>query len=62
MKSWWIRSPIILFCVLMVATAVVFGRVAYATGSDSQLAVIINAGLQAFGMVLDWLLEVWQAL
>ena len=60
--TWWFRAPIILFCILMVVFTVVFGRVAYATGGDSQLAIILSKGLEAFGMFLDWLLEVWEAL
>ena len=58
MKSWWIRAPIILVCLLMVSFTVVFGKVIYAASGMPEFALILQAALDAFGDLLDWLLEI----
>ena len=63
MSRWWFKIPIILFSILMVATAVVFGKVAYAASGMPEFGQILIAatdGLeQYFKFLLDVLVAVW---
>ena len=56
-KLWW-RIPIILFCLLMVATTVLFAKVAYAASGMPEFGLLLNAGLDGFKAYLNWLLEI----
>ena len=58
MNKWWFKVPIILFCILMVATAIVFGKVAYAASGMPEFGQILTAGLDGFKAYLEWLLEI----
>ena len=58
MNRWWIKAPIILFCLLMVATTVIFAKVAYAASGMPEFGLILTAGLDGFKTYLDWLLEI----
>jgi len=58
MNRWWVKTPIVLVCVLMVATVVVFGKVAYAASGMPEFGQILSEATTAFKAYLDWLLEV----
>jgi len=58
MSKWWFKVPIILLCVLMVAGAVVFGKVAYAASGMPEFGQIITASLDALKITLEHLYEV----
>ena len=56
-KLWW-RIPLILFSVLMVATVIVFGKVAYAASGMPEFAQILTAATNGLKAYFEWLLEV----
>ena len=58
MNRWWFKAPIILGSILMVATAVVFGRVAYAASGMPEFGQIITAHLDALKITLESLYEI----
>ena len=58
MNKWWFKTPIILGSILMVGTAVVFGKVVYAASGDPEFALILADGLTAFGNYLTWLMDI----
>jgi len=58
MNKWWFKAPIILFCILMVATAIVFGKVAYAASGMPEFGEVITASLEAFEMLLKHFYEI----
>ena len=58
MNRWWLKVPIILGSILMVATAVVFGKIVYAASGDPEFALILQAGATSFTDYLAWLLDV----
>jgi len=58
MNRWWFKAPIALASVLMVATVVVFGKVAYAVSGMPEFGQILSEATTAFIAYLDWLLQV----
>ena len=58
MSKWWLKAPILLFCILMIATVVVFGRVAYAASGMPEFGQIITAHLDALKITLESLYEI----
>ena len=58
MNRWWFRVPIALGCTLMVAMAVVSGKIAYAVSGMPEFGEVLSEATTAFVAYLDWLLQV----
>lgn len=63
MSKWWFKAPIILTCILMVATFIVFGTVARASSGMPEFGLLISGMLEGFEILikgfLDMLILVW---
>ena len=57
MNKWWLRTPILLLCALMIGGTVAFGKVVSAASGDPEFGEIIVASLDAFKMVLEHFYE-----
>ena len=57
MKSWWIRTPILLLCILMVASTILFARVVYGANPEG-LGQVLASGLNGLKAYFEWLLDV----
>ena len=60
MKSWWIRVPIILVCVLTVGFTLFFGTITRTASGNAEFVDALLLALNGFGKFLEFVLEVIQ--
>ncbi len=62
MKSWWVKTPILMFCALMISSGFLMVKVANAA-SSSELEAILASNLQGliefFGANVQILQIIW---
>lgn len=58
MKSWWVRVPIILVCVALIASIFLFGTVSYAASGTPEFGQVLNAMLDGFKEFLKALKDI----
>ena len=58
MNKWWFKGPIILFCILMVTTVVVFSKVAYAASGMPEFGQLLSAATDGLKEYFKFLMDV----
>ena len=65
MKSWWLRVPVILVCLTLIASVFLFGTVSYAASGTPEFGQVLNAMLDGWKELLkafkDIILAVFNA-
>ena len=56
-KLWW-RIPVILFCILMVATVIVFSKVVYAASGMPEFGQLLSAATEGLTEYFKFLMDV----